>query len=152
MEGTVVKGDFILINKSVYLFREPRRGDVVLFEYPHDPGKVFIRRVVGTPGDVIEGKDKEVFVNGKSYLNPHAVHREMDIIPREQNPRDNFGPVTVPERAYFVMGDNRDRSWDSRFWGIVKDSRIKGQAFIKYWSWDSGKSRVRWGSIGDHID
>ena len=164
MEDTLAIGDHILVSKFIYgskipftdkrilKIRDPKRGDVIVFEYPEDPSKDFIKRVIGTPGDVIEEKDKKIYINGQLYVNPHEVHKEMEIIPREQNPRDNFGPVKVPEGSYFVMGDNRDRSYDSRFWGFVKNPKIKGLAFIKYWSWDSGKFRVRWGSIGRLID
>ena len=122
MEDTLAIGDHLLVNKFIYgtkipftstsviRIRDPRQGDVIVFEYPEDPSKDFIKRVVGTPGDVVEGKDKKVFVNGKPYENPHEVHKEKEIIPREMNPRDTFGPVTVPSGSYFVMGDNRDRS------------------------------------------
>jgi signal peptidase I len=164
MEDTLAIGDHILVSKFIYgskipftdkrilKIRDPKRGDVIVFEYPEDPSKDFIKRVIGTPGDVIEEKDKKIYINGQPYVNPHEVHKEMEIVPREQNPRDNFGPVKVPEGSYFVMGDNRDRSYDSRFWGFVKNPKIKGLAFIKYWSWDSGKFRVRWGSLGRLID
>ena len=164
MEDTLAIGDHILVSKFIYgtkipftssrlvKIRDPRQGDVIVFEYPEDPSKDFIKRVVGTPGDVVKVVDKKVYVNGKPYENPHEVHKEKDIIPSEQNPRDNFGPVKVPEGSYFVMGDNRDRSYDSRFWGFVKNEKIKGLAFIKYWSWDKEKFRVRWGSIGKLID
>ena len=164
MEDTLAIGDHILVSKFIYgskipftdkrflKIRDPKRGDVIVFEYPEDPSKDFIKRVIGTPGDVIEERDKKIFINGQLYVNPHEVHKEMEIVPREQNPRDNFGPVKVPEGSYFVMGDNRDRSYDSRFWGFVKNPKIKGLAFIRYWSWDSGKFRVRWGSIGRLID
>jgi len=164
MEDTLAIGDHILVSKFIYgtkipftssrlvKIRDPRQGDVIVFEYPEDPSKDFIKRVVGTPGDVVKVVDKKVYVNGKPYENPHEVHKEKDIIPSEQNPRDNFGPVKVPEGSYFVMGDNRDRSYDSRFWGFVKNDKIKGLAFIKYWSWDKEKFRVRWGSIGKLID
>lgn len=164
MEDTLAIGDHILVSKFIYgtripftdtrliKLRDPRRGDVIVFEYPEDPSKDFIKRVVGTPGDEVEVRDKKVFVNGKSYVNPHEVHKEPDLIPREQNPRDNFGPVKVPENALFVMGDNRDRSYDSRFWGFVKYEKIKGLAFIKYWSWDREHWSVRWRSIGKLID
>src|SRR5512138_2282771 len=164
MEDTLAIGDHILVNKFLYgtmipftdkrvlTIREPKRGDVVVFEYPEDPSKDFIKRVVGLPGDVVEGRDKKIFVNDKPYENPHEVHKEKEVIPKAQNPRDSFGPVTVPAGSYFVMGDNRDRSYDSRFWGFVKNDKLKGLAFIKYWSWDSEKFRVRFGSIGRLID
>ncbi|SNB45763.1 signal peptidase I [Geobacter sp. DSM 9736] len=164
MEDTLAIGDHILVSKFIYgteipftnkkvlKIRDPRRGDVIVFEYPEDPSKDFIKRVVGTPGDVVEGRNKQVFVNGKLYVNPHEVHKEKEVIPKEMNPRDNFGPVTVPPDAYFVMGDNRDRSYDSRFWKFVTADKIKGLAFIKYWSWDKENFRVRFGSIGKLID
>ncbi len=164
MEDTLAIGDHILVNKFIYgtkipftdkrilKIRDPKRGDVIVFEYPEDPSKDFIKRIIGTPGDVVEEKDKKVYVNGQLYVNPHEVHKESDLVPREQNPRDNFGPVKVPDNSYFVMGDNRDRSYDSRFWGFVKNPKIKGLAFIKYWSWDSTKFRVRWGNIGRLIN
>jgi signal peptidase I len=164
MEDTLLIGDHLLVTKFLYgtkipftdkkilKIRDPQRGDVVVFEYPEDPSKDFIKRVIGVPGDVVEEKDKKVYVNGKPYENPHEIHKEQDIIPKAQNPRDNFGPVTVPPDSYFVMGDNRDRSYDSRFWGFVKSSKIKGKALIKYWSWDSEKFRVRFRNIGRLID
>jgi signal peptidase I len=160
MEDTLAIGDHLLVSKFIYgtkipfvdkralTIRDPRQGDVIVFEYPEDPSKDFIKRVVGVPGDVVEGKDKKVFVNGKQYENPHEVHKEKDIIPKEMNPRDTFGPVTVPENSYFVMGDNRDRSYDSRFWKFVRRDQIKGLAFIKYWSWDREKLMPRFGNIG----
>jgi signal peptidase I len=164
MEDTLAIGDHLLVNKFIYgtkipftassviKIRDPRQGDVIVFEYPEDPSKDFIKRVVGTPGDVVEGKDKKVFVNGKLYANPHEIHKEKEIIPKEMNPRDTFGPLTVPPSSYFVMGDNRDRSYDSRFWKFVRRDQIKGLAFIKYWSWDREKFRPRFGSIGNLIN
>ena len=164
MEDTLAIGDHLLVSKFIYgtkiplsdkrilTFRDPRQGDVIVFEYPEDPSKDFIKRVVGIPGDVVEGKDKKVYVNGKHYQNPHEIHKEKDIIPKEMNPRDNFGPITVPENSYFTMGDNRDRSYDSRFWKFVRRDQIKGLAFIKYWSWDREKMRPRFGSIGNLIN
>lgn len=163
MEDTLAIGDHILVSKFIYgtkipfvdgrylKIRDPKRGDVVVFEYPEDPSKDFIKRVIGLPGDTVQVVQKQVFINGKPFSVPQEVHKEKDVIPAAQNPRDYFGPVTVPENSYFVMGDNRDRSYDSRFWGFVKNSQIKGLAFIKYWSWDRDKFRVRWGSIGDLI-
>jgi len=164
MEDTLAIGDHLLVSKFIYgtkipfsgksvlKLRDPRQGDVIVFEYPEDPSKDFIKRVIGVPGDVVEGKDKKVFVNGKHYQNPHEVHKEKEIIPKEMNPRDSFGPITVPENSYFTMGDNRDRSYDSRFWKFVRRDQIKGLAFIKYWSWDRDKFRPRFGSIGRLID
>ena len=164
MEDTLAIGDHLLVSKFVYgtkipfvdarvlTIRDPRQGDVIVFEYPEDPSKDFIKRVVGVPGDVVEGKDKKVYVNGKHYENPHEVHKEKEVIPKEMNPRDTFGPVTVPAGSYFVMRDNRDRSYDSRFWKFVRRDQIKGLAFIKYWSWDRDKLMPRFGNIGRLIN
>src|SRR5512138_2642624 len=114
MEDTLAVGDHILVNKFIYgtkipftdkrvlTIRDPKRGDVVVFEYPEDPSKDFIKRVVGLPGDVVEGRDKKIFVNGKVYENPHEIHKEKEVIPKAQNPRDTFGPVTVPAGSYFA--------------------------------------------------
>jgi signal peptidase I len=164
MEDTMLIGDHLLVNKFIYglrvpfvddrflKIRDPQRGDVIVFEYPEDPSKDFIKRVIGTPGDTIQVINKKVYVNGKLYMNPHEVHKESDMIPEVQNPRDNTQSIKVPENSYFVMGDNRDRSYDSRFWGFVKNDKIKGLAFIKYWSWDREKNRVRWNRIGRTIE
>lgn len=164
MEDTLAIGDHILVSKFIYgtkipfttsrllKIRDPRRGDVIVFEYPEDPSKDFIKRLIGTPGDTVQVINKKVYVNGKLYENPHEVHKENDIIPKEQNPRDNTDLITVPANSYFVMGDNRDRSYDSRFWKFVRNDQIKGLAFIKYWSWDKEKFGVRWKNIGKLID
>jgi signal peptidase I len=164
MEDTMLIGDHLLVNKFIYgmkipftdkrilKIRDPKRGDVIVFEYPEDPSKDFIKRVIGTPGDVVQVINKKVYVNGRIYINPHEVHKEPDIIPEAQNPRDNTEPIKVPANSYFVMGDNRDRSYDSRFWGFVKNEKIRGLAFIKYWSWDKENHGVRWGRIGRLIE
>lgn len=164
MEDTMLIGDHLLVNKFIYgtkipftdgrilKIRDPERGDVIVFEYPEDPSKDFIKRVIGTPGDVVQVVNKKVYVNGRLYENPHEVHKEPDVIPAAQNPRDNTEPITVPENSFFVMGDNRDRSYDSRFWGFVRSDQIKGLAFIKYWSWDRDNSSVRWSRIGRRIE
>lgn len=160
MEDTLAIGDHLLVNKFIYgskipftdarvlTIRDPRHGDVIVFEYPEDPSKDFIKRVVGVPGDTVEIIAKRVYVNGKLYSHPAEVHKEAEMIPKEANPRDFKAPVVVPADCYFVMGDNRDRSYDSRFWGCVKRDKIKGLAFIKYWSWDKEKFGVRFGNIG----
>lgn len=164
MEDTLAIGDHLLVNKFIYglklpfsdkrmlKFRDPRQGDVIVFEYPVDRSKDFIKRVIGVPGDEVEVRNKHVYVNGVLYQNPHEVHKDATVLPREANPRDNFGPVRVPAHSYFMMGDNRDNSYDSRYWGVIKESDIKGKAFIKYWSWDQNSWRVRWGSIGRLIE
>ena len=164
MEDTLAIGDHLLVNKFIYgtripfthirilKLRDPKRGDVLVFQFPEDRSKDFIKRVIGLPGDVIQVRDKQVYVNGVPYRNPHEVHKDPGLFPGEANPRDNFGPVTVPANSYFMMGDNRDRSYDSRFWGFIKASDIRGEAMIKYWSWDRDSWRVRWKSIGQVIE
>jgi len=164
MEDTLVVGDHLLANKFLFgiripftdsrilKIRDPRRGDVIIFRFPEDRSKDFIKRVVGVPGDEILIRDKQVSVNGVPYRNPHEVHKEPRMLPRSEAPRDNFGPVRVPAGSWFVMGDNRDKSYDSRYWGFVKDSDIEGKAFLLYWSWDGESWRVRWGRIGKLIE
>ncbi|MDA8433903.1 MAG: signal peptidase I [Nitrospiraceae bacterium] len=160
MENTLAVGDYILVNKFIYgielpftdrhLFplRSPKRGDIAVFEYPEDPSRDFVKRVIGVPGDRIQIVDKKVFINGTRYVNPHEIHKDSAVIAAGVNQRDNTGVITVPPASYFMMGDNRDQSYDSRFWGFVRIGRIKGLAFVKYWSWDTEGSRVRWDYIG----
>lgn len=164
MENTLVVGDYLVVNKFLYgmkipftdtrilRVRAPRQGDVMVFEFPEDRSKDFIKRVVGVGGDVVQVREKVVYVNGAPYRNPAEVHKEAGMLTAEQSPRDNFGPVKVPAGSYFMMGDNRDRSYDSRFWGFVTDSDIRGKAMIKYWSWDQESFRVRWEKIGRLIE
>jgi signal peptidase I len=128
--------------------RKPHRGDIIVFKYPEDPKRDFIKRVIGVGGDVIESRDKEIYVNGTKLSEPYVQHVDSDVKPRDMDRRDNFGPVTVPEGKVFVMGDNRDQSYDSRFWGFVDLSLVKGNAIIIYWSWDNDKTWVRFNRIG----
>ena len=162
MEDTLLIGDHILVNKFIYGIRmpfsnqtivsisEPKRGDIVVFKFPQDPKMDFIKRVVGIPGDTVECRNKVVYVNGEPEANVHAVHKDAFIL--RGNPRDNFGPIKVPENSLFVMGDNRDRSNDSRFWKFVSYSQLRGKAFMIYWSWNKEDFAVRWRRIGDMID
>lgn len=161
MKDTLLIGDHILVNKFIYGIKipftettlipisNPDRGDIVVFRYPEDPSKDFIKRVVGVGGDVVEIKDKKVFVNKKYQDGTHIKHTDAHKFPGKFSHRDNYGPVTVPENALFVMGDNRDNSHDSRFWGFVDLKALKGQAFIIYWSWNKEKTGVRWNRLGD---
>ncbi len=163
MKPTLQIGDHILVNKFIFgvkvpfigkkiiAYKNPDHGDIIVFRYPENPDKDFIKRVIGVPGDVIESKNKKVYVNKIPIKNDVGVHTQSKIIPEYINPRDNFGPVTVPADSYFVMGDNRDNSYDSRFWGFVGERAIKGKAFIIYWSWDSENFGVRWGRIGSML-
>jgi signal peptidase I len=163
MLETLQIGDHILVNKLRYgvripilgkrvvKFTDPRRGDVIVFVYPVDPSKDFIKRVVGEPGDTVEVKHKQVFINGKEIDDPYGQFVEGSGEGSRLTPRDNFGPVTVPHDQVFVMGDNRDRSYDSRFWGFVPLDDVRGKAFVIYWSWDGEDRWVRWERIGDMI-
>ena len=156
MIPTLLVGDHILVDNLIYrLGNHPERGDIIVFRFPEDEEKDFIKRVVGTPGDTIQLRNKAVLVNGVVLDdNPFTQRVDPGIIDGTINPRDNFGPVTVPDGAYFVMGDNRDQSLDSRFWGFVRQEKIRGKAFCIYWSW-SGQGQmtewVRWERIGRRI-
>jgi signal peptidase I len=160
MKPTLQIGDHILVTKFNYgiklpLIRStvipvgaPRRGDIVVFIYPEDRSKDFIKRLIGLPGDTIEVRDKKILVNGLPWSDAHGVHVDNLIIPGSVQPRDNFGPVTVPEGSLFVMGDNHDESYDSRFWGFVPMKDVLGKALIIYWSWNQEDHGVRWNRIG----
>ncbi len=152
MEDNLKVGDHIIVNKFIYgpgttlggmlPLREIRRGDIIVFRYPLQPDTDFVKRVIGLPGDTVEVHDKVVSVNGKPLAEPYVIHVDPTIYPpRPQLPepyrsRDQFGPYFVPEGQYFAMGDNRDRSSDSRYWGTVPRSMIKGKAFMVYWSFE----------------
>jgi len=165
MKPTLLVGDHILVSKFIYGIKipywdktiipvkKPKRGDIVVFKFPEDPSKDFIKRVVGIGGDVVKIRNKKVFVNDKPLKNSHGVNLDKSVIPASIQPRDNFGPVTVPSDSLFVMGDNRDHSYDSRFWGFVDLSALKGKAFIIYWSWNKDKQDfgVRWNRLGDFL-
>ncbi|MHB8172863.1 MAG: signal peptidase I [Nitrospirota bacterium] len=160
MKNTILVGDHILVNKFLYgthipftnikilPVRKPERGDIIVFKYPENESVDFIKRVIGTPGDVVQVIDKKVYVNGKPLSEPYTIYKDSEILPKALEPRDNFGPIKVPPHNYFMMGDNRDRSRDSRFWGFVDESKILGKAMIIYWSWDAKDDSVRWNRIG----
>jgi signal peptidase I len=163
MLSTLLIGDHILVNKFIYgteipfsnrrvlVFKKPEKGDIIVFKYPENPKKDFIKRIIATEGDVIEERDKTVYVNGKAGMESYAQHSDSSIRSGRNDPRDNFGPITVPEGKVFVMGDNRDQSYDSRYWGFVDLKEIKGKALIIYWSWDSNNFGVRFNRIGSLI-
>jgi signal peptidase I len=154
MENNLLIGDHLLVNKFVFgptlgrvdravlPVRDIRRGDILVFKYPIDPQRDFIKRVVGLPGDTVELKAKKVYVNNQPvdepyvhFLTPASEGGEvtsMDV-------RERYGPVTVPVDQYFVMGDNRDNSQDSRYWGFLPRDHVKGKAMMIYWSYESGR-------------
>jgi len=170
MEDTLLVGDFLFVNKFIYgaeipftdarlpAVRSPRRGDIMVFKYPRDPKRDFIKRLVGVPGDTVEIRNKVVYLNGIPQEEPYAKHtstrvrppgyRNPNIYPPGAGNRDNYGPVVVPPHHYFMMGDNRDNSDDSRFWGFLDRDLIKGKAVFIYWSWDKERFRPRLNRIG----
>jgi signal peptidase I len=159
MLPTLAIGDHVYVTKLCYgaklpftdrllvTFHPPERGDIVVLKYPEDESKDFIKRVVGIPGDVVEVRNKELYVN--DVLADTSTIQHLDPATHVDR-RDNFGPVTVPEHSYFVMGDNRDQSLDSRFWGFVQENKIRGKAVLIYWSWN-GDDGVRWDRIGRRL-
>jgi signal peptidase I len=148
---TLVVGDHLLANKLIYRFRAPRRGEPVVFRYPIDPSREFLQRIVAIGGDTLEIRDKNVIVNGRLYANDPGVITESDIQPASQSSRDNIPAMTLPKDVVFVLGDNRDHSLDSRFWGYVPSDHIVGRASIIYWSVDSVTKHVRKDRIGKRI-
>jgi len=165
MEPNLLIGDHILVNKFAYMptasaiermllpVGRLRRGDVAVFKFPEDPQRDFIKRCIALPGDRVEIVDKQTIVNGKRLEeSSYAYFSDASTYTRRQSLflddgfrlRDNFGPYTIPERHYFFLGDNRDNSHDSRFWGAVPESHIKGQALLVYWSFDGNDEPIEW--------
>jgi len=162
MLETLQIGDHLLVTKFAYDVRlpsniwldttdgkvlaktgDPERGDIVVFKFPEDETKDFIKRVIGLPGETIEIRNKVVYVDGQPIDEPYAQHTKFT-----RNPiRDDFGPFTVPQDEFFVMGDNREGSYDSRWWGPVKRQKIVGKALVIYWSWGS-LTDIRFNRIG----
>ena len=155
MIPTLLVGDHILVNKFVYRFIDPKRGDVIVFKYPVDESRDFIKRIIAVGGEDLHIKDQKIYVNCKP---PEPSCRPID------DPWGKWGDglglsestsVHVPPGSYFVMGDNRNNSQDSRYWGFVKREKLKGRAFLIYWSWDSEREalweRVRWSRLGKLI-
>ena len=161
MERTLLVGDFLFINKMIYgpeiapgwkgknLFdirfpaiRKPRPGDIIVFRYPLDPGVDYIKRCVAVEGQSVEVRDKVLYVDGKERKEPYVVHGDPRLLP-SPSPRDNFGPIMVPKDHIFMMGDNRDNSYDSRFWGPLPLENVKGKAMFLYLSWDKERMLPR---------
>ncbi len=137
MLDTLLIGDHILVNKLAYVISKPKYKDIIVFEYPLDPSKDFIKRVVGVPGDTIRLDGKHVYRNGQLLKENYAKYMDTNSLNSFINSRFHTKSFVVPENKYFVMGDNRDSSFDSRYWGFVNGSMVKGKAFIIYWSWDT---------------
>jgi signal peptidase I len=147
MEPTLAVGDHILVNKFIYGVKlpylqktlipigQPHRDDVIVFIYPVDKSKDFIKRVVGMPGDTIEIVGRKIYINKQPYDDKHGYYADGRDAPDDTSADFRYGPITVPEKHYFVMGDNRDHSYDSRYWGFVPAKSVKGKAFMIYWSW-----------------
>ncbi len=190
MERTLLVGDFLLVNKAVYgaevpfththlpAFETPRRGDVIVFEWPEDRSKNFVKRLIGLPGDTLEMRSGTLWRNGRRLREPYVVHTEPSVDPvgdefRWQRDylvrraeaavayhpsRNNWGPLIVPHKNYFVLGDNRDNSYDSRYWGFVPDSLVKGRPLIVYYSYERDTehrfpwlTNIRWARVGERI-
>ncbi len=152
MEKTVLVGDHLLVNKFLYAphrpsflarllpYRDVRRGDVFVFKFPEDPRRDFIKRAIALPGDTLQIRDKAVFVNGVRQSDAPVVHAEERVwpndprLPEALRRRDQLTPIRIPAGSYFAMGDNRDTSYDSRFWGPVSAANLKGRALVVYWS------------------
>ncbi len=167
MEPTLLIGDHLLVNRLSYVVKvpftdivifeldKPNQGDVIVFRYPVDRSKDFIKRVIAGEGDTLEIKDKIIYVNGKKIQDPWGFRSNEPSVPGFLSPKDNLQPVKVPKDSYFVMGDNRDRSLDSRFWGFVRKEDLVGKAFVLYFSWEKNPDDplhyVRWSRIGRMI-
>jgi signal peptidase I len=190
MEGTLLVGDFLFVNKLVYgaevpftgrrlpAFRHPKLGDVVVFQWPEDPTKDFVKRLVGMPGDTVAMRDGVLFRNGRAQDERYVTHTEPNADPAGEEfrwqrkflvsranarpsyhpSRNNWGPLVVPAQHYFMLGDNRDNSLDSRYWGFVADSLVRGSPMVVYYSYAPDTNvafdwltRVRWTRLGERV-
>lgn len=190
MEQTLLVGDFLLVNKALYgaevpfthlrlpAIRSPRRGDVIVFQYPLNPQQSYVKRLIGLPGDTVEMREGELLLNGRAQTERYVIHSQPNGDQAEeefrwQNPylvrtaeasdgyhpsRNTWGPLIVPQKSYFVLGDNRDNSADSRYWGFVADSLVKGRPLVVYYSYERDATHrfpwltnIRWGRLGAWI-
>jgi len=167
MMDTMLVGDYILVNKFLYgpelpltdyrlpALRHPERGDIIVFKYPQDEKRDFIKRIVGLPGEQVQIRGAQVSVNGRPLVEPYVKKVDSPLGHSGQPSYCGYAygcePTRVPADSYFVMGDNRDNSQDSRYWGFVKRDKIKGKAFLIYWSWDGSKHWLRWWRLGRYI-
>ncbi len=166
MEDNLLVGDHLVVNKFIFSanmgsflhkllpYRGPERGDVVVFKFPEEPRRDFIKRCIAVAGDTIEIRAKKLYLNGELQPEPYAVFKDPNTwgngpnVPASRRPRDNFGPVTVPPESIFCLGDNRDNSLDSRFWGPVPVSYVKGRAVLIYWSYEANRNDWQWKGFG----
>lgn len=196
MESTLLVGDFLLVNKLVYgatipltnvklpAVRDPRRGDVVVFEWPVDPSKNFVKRLVALPGDTVSMQQGVLLLNGLEQDERYVVHTDPGVDPTAEDftwqrsylvrtataaqvpaprggyrpSRNNWGPLVVPQNHFFVLGDNRDNSLDSRYWGFVPDSLMRGSPMVVYYSYSPDSmstapwiTNIRWRRLGERI-
>jgi len=147
MENTLLVGDFLLVDKISYNFNDPKPGDIIVFQYPLNPSKDFVKRCVAVEGQVVEMRDKVLYVDGKPEAPvPTALYSDPKIIPASLSNRDNFTSLRVPPGCVFVLGDNRDNSRDSRVWGFLEKQFIRGKALAIYWSWAPDPQAPKWQS------
>jgi signal peptidase I len=168
MENTLLIGDHLVVNRYVFgpahsriehallPAREPRRGDIVVFRSVEKPGEDLVKRLIGLPGDVIAVKNKQLFVNGKAVADPYVIHKDplvggVDTLFGHRLERDQFGPYQVPAAHYFMMGDNRDESYDSRYWGTVPREYLEGRASVIYWSFGGDPPPADFDSAGEQL-
>jgi signal peptidase I len=171
MENNLLIGDHLLVNKFVYgpalsglersllPMEEIKRGDVVVFKYPEEPERDFIKRIIGLPGETLELRNKKVFINGRPLDEPYVQFLEPPDDSEAGDPdftdfdlRKQYGPVTVPANHYFAMGDNRDNSQDSRYWGFLPREYVKGKALMVYWSYEADREDYQQSGIGDQVE
>lgn len=149
MVPALLPGDYVIAHKAAYHAAEPQRGEVVVYRYPDEKGTLFLHRVIGIPGDRIEVHNQVVSVNDEALTEPYVEHTDPSSM--SGNVRDNLGPVTVPPDTYFVLGDNREESLDSRFLGPVSKEHILGQAMFIYWSVDPSTRTPRWDRLNQPV-
>ena len=149
MENNLLVGDHLLVNKLAFAptitplerqilpIRDIKRGDIIVFKYPEEPERDFIKRVIGLPGETVELRQKKVYINGVPLDEPYVrFEQPPSATPSLDDPKETYGPRTVPAGHYFMMGDNRDNSADSRYWGFLPATYVKGKALMIYWSFD----------------
>ncbi|HKN48092.1 MAG TPA: signal peptidase I, partial [Candidatus Polarisedimenticolia bacterium] len=163
---TLLIGDYIMVNKFAYApvtgsvsvlgrlertllpIRDVKRGDIVVFKYPEEPEKDYIKRVIGLPGETIEVRERQVYVDGQPLSEPYKIHRNPKGLNFDQ---DDYPPTHIPPDAYFCMGDNRDNSRDSRAWGFVPRDNLKGRAFMIWWSYEEERDAYMKTSVADRL-